>query len=135
SSSFHVSSLLYFAAMAWIGFRTLSRLAVLADFDTGPPDRVLTAVPTGGLALALIGGALLVGAPLFYALPRLRAPFAVAPFRLDEALSATLTADRVDLETFAAAKKSDRVVLQFTVEPSEELSRVLRLREAIFTDY
>jgi protein-glutamine gamma-glutamyltransferase len=135
SSSFHVSSLLYFAAMAWIGFRTLARLAVLADFDTAPPDRVLTAIPTGGLALAAIGGALFVGAPLFYALPRLRAPYAVAPFRLDDALATTLTADRVDLEAFSSAKRSDRVVLQMTVDPETELGRVLRLREAVFTDY
>jgi len=135
SSSFHVASLLYFAAMAWIGFRTLARLAVLADFDAAPPDRVLTSVPTGGLALAAIAGALLVGAPLFYALPRLRAPYAVAPFRIDDALSTTLTADRVDLEAFSSAKKSDRVVLQMTVDPETELDRMLRLREAVFTDY
>src|SRR5262249_20806078 len=65
SSATHVTSLLYFAAMAWLGFRALGRLAVLADFDDAPPNRVLTAVPTGGLtALALAGGAL--GAvPLF----------------------------------------------------------------------
>jgi transglutaminase-like putative cysteine protease len=135
SSSFHVSSLLYFAAMAWLGFRTLARLAVLADFDTAPPDRVLTAIPTGGLALAAIGGALFVGTPLFYALPRLRAPYAVAPFRLDDALSTTLTADRVDLEAFSSAKKSDRVVLQMTVDPESEVDQVLRLREAVFIDY
>ena len=135
SSSFHVSSLLYFGAMAWLGFRTLARLAVLADFDTAPPDRVLRAVPTGGLVVAAIAGALLIGAPLFYLLPRLRAPYAVAPFRLDEALSTTLTADRVDLEAFSAAKKSDGVVLQFEVDPETALERVLRLREAVFTDY
>jgi hypothetical protein len=135
SSSFHVASLLYFAVMAWLGFRTLARLAVLADFDAAPPDRVLTAVPTGGLALAAIGGALVVGAPLFYALPRLHAPYAVAPFRLDDALATALTADRVDLEAFSSAKKSDRVVLQMTVEPEGELERALRLREAVFTDY
>jgi hypothetical protein len=135
SSSFHVSSLFYFAAMAWLGFRTLARLAVLADFDTAPPDRALTAIPTGGLAFAAIGGALLVGAPLFYALPRLRAPYAVAPFRLDDALATTLTADRVDLEAFSSAKRSDRVVLQMNVDPESEVDRVLRLREAVFTDY
>jgi hypothetical protein len=135
SSSFHVSALLYFAAMGWLGFRVLSRLAVLADFDAAPPDRVLTAVPTGGLALAAIGGAVLIGAPLFYALPRLRAPYAVAPFRIDDALSTTLTADRVDLAAFASAKSSDRVVLRFDVEPMEDVDRVLRLREAVFTEY
>ena len=135
SSSFHASSLLYFGAMAWLGFRTLSRLAVLADFDTAPPDRVLTGIPTGGLALAAIGGAVLVGAPLFYALPRLRAPYAAAPFRIEEALSTALTADRVDLEGFSSAKKSDRVVLRFEVEPEQALDRVLRLREAVFTEY
>ena len=135
SSSFHVSSLLYFGAMAWIGFRTLSRLAVLADFDVAPPDRVLGSIPTGGLAAAAMAGALLVGGPLFYALPRLRAPYAVAPFRLDEALATTLAADRVDLEAFSSAKKSDRVVLRFELDPELELPRVLRLREAVFTDY
>lgn len=135
SSSFHVSSLLYFVAMAWLGFRTLSRLAVLADFDTAPPDRVLTAIPTGGLALAAIAGAVLVGGPLFYALPRLRAPYAVAPFRMEEAFATTLTADRVDLEAFSSAKKSDRVVLRFELAPDTELDRVLRLREAVFTEY
>lgn len=135
SSSFHVSSLLYFGAMAWIGFRTLSRLAVLADFDAAPPDRVLGSIPTGGLAAAAMAGALLIGGPLFYALPRLRAPYAVAPFRLDEALATTLAADRVDLEAFSSAKKSDRVVLRFELDPERELPRVLRLREAVFTDY
>lgn len=135
SSSFHVSSLLYFAAMAWIGFRTLSRLAVLADFDAAPPDRVMRSIPTGGLAAAAMAGALILGGPLFYALPRLRAPYAVAPFRLDEALSTTLTADRVDLEAFSSAKKSDRVVLRFELDPERELERVLRLREAVFTSY
>ncbi|MGH9398779.1 MAG: transglutaminaseTgpA domain-containing protein [Thermoanaerobaculia bacterium] len=135
SSSFHVSSLLYFGGMAWIGLRTLSRLAVLADFDTAPPDRVLSSIPTGGLAAAAMAGALLVGGPLFYVLPRLRAPYAVAPFRLDEAMATTLTADRVDLEAFSSAKKSDRVVLRYELDPERELERVLRLREAVFTQY
>lgn len=135
SSTFHVSSLVYFGAMAWIGLRTLSRLAVLADFDAAPPDRVLASIPTGGLAAAAMAGALVIGGPLFYVLPRLRAPYAVAPFRLDEALATTLTADRVDLEAFSSAKKSDRVVLRFELEPELELPRVLRLREAVFTDY
>ena len=44
SSSTHVASLVYCAAMGVLGFRTLARLAVLADFDEGPPARVLTAV-------------------------------------------------------------------------------------------
>jgi hypothetical protein len=135
SSSTHVASLAYFAAMAWIGFRTLGRLAVLADFDEPPPERVLRAVPTGGLtAIALVGGALLT-APLFFALPRLHNPFAVAPFRVDDAFSTALASDRVDLESFSAAKRSDRIILRLVAEPAPVREEELRLREAVFTDY
>jgi hypothetical protein len=135
SSSTHVTSLLYFVLIAVIGFRTLGRMAVLADFEDAPPDRVLTAVPTSGLAAAAIAGAIFVTVPLFYSLPRLRSPFAVAPFRVDDALATALAADRVDLESFGAAKKSDRVVLRLDARPERLLGRVLRLREAVFTDY
>jgi hypothetical protein len=135
SSSTHVASLVYFAAMAWIGFRTLGRLAVLADFDEAPPERVLRSVPTGGLtAVALAGGALLT-APLFFALPRLHTPFAAAPFRIDDAFSRALSPDRVDLESFSAAKRSDRVILRLTAAPVSPRGEALRLREAVFTEY
>lgn len=135
SSSTHVASLLYFAAMALLGFRALCRLAVLADFDDAPPERVLGSVPTGGVALGalLVAGALSV--PLFYALPRLHGPFAVARLRLGDALSTAVAADRVELESFASAKRSDRVILSMDVEPRRILARVLRLRQAVFTQY
>lgn len=135
STATHVSSLLYFAAVAWVAFRALGRLAVLADFDDAPPERVLSAVPTGGLtALALAGGAL--GAvPLFLLLPRLHGPFALAPFRLDDAVGKALASDRVDLDSFGAAKQSDRVILRLSSDPPLASAEVLRLREATFTDY
>jgi transglutaminase-like putative cysteine protease len=135
SSSTHYSSLLYFAAMALLGFRALCRLAVLADFEDAPPERVLRSIPTGGLAAAslVVAGALTV--PLFYSLPRLRSPFAVAPVRLEESLASVLTADRVELENFGAAKRSDRVILSMETDPGTLLPRVLRLREAVFTEY
>jgi transglutaminase-like putative cysteine protease len=135
SSSTHIASLLYFAAMAFLGFRCLARLAVLADFEDGPPLHVIRSVPTGGMAIAaiLIGGTLT--APLFYGLPRLRRPFAVAPFRVEDAFSSALTADRVDLASFGAAKRSDQVVLRMEVDPESAVPRVLRLREAVFTRY
>jgi transglutaminase-like putative cysteine protease len=135
SSSTHVSSLVYFAVMGWLGFRTLAKLAVLADFEDAPPSRVLSSVPTGGLATAVILTAALLSVPFFYALPRLRSPFATVPLRLDEALSSALTADRVELENFGAAKRSDRVVLTMQVDPVRLLPQALRLREAVFTDY
>ncbi|HYB52986.1 MAG TPA: transglutaminaseTgpA domain-containing protein, partial [Thermoanaerobaculia bacterium] len=135
SSATHVSSLLYFAAMGWIAFRTLTRMAVLADFDSAPPARVLTSVPTGGLAAVALLAAGIVSVPFFYALPRLRSPFATAPLRIEEALSSTLTADRVELENFGSAKRSDRVVLSMEVQPGALLNRALRLREAVFTEY
>ncbi len=135
SSSTHVSSVLYFAAAAWIGFRTLGLVAVLADFAEAPPDRVLTIVPTRGLtAVAVLGGALCT-APLFFALPRLHGPFALAPFRVEDALGKTLASDRVDLESFGAAKRSNRVILRLSSESQLAAEDSLRLREAVFTDY
>ena len=135
SSSTHVSSLLYFAVMAFLGFRALARLAVLADFDDAPPARVVRSIPTGGMAAAaVLIGAVLTG-PLFFTLPRMRRPFAVAPFRVEDAFSTALAADRVDLESFGAAKRSDQIVLRMDVEPQSALPRVLRLREAVFTEY
>ena len=135
SSSTHVSSALYFAAAAWIGFRTLGLLAVLADFDDAPPDRVLTAVPTRGLtAVAVLGGALCT-APLFFALPRLHGPFALTPFHAEDALGKALASDRVDLDSFGAAKRSDRVILRLSADRELAPEDSLRLREAVFTDY
>ena len=135
SSATHVTSILYFAAMAWVGFRTLGLLAVLADFDEAPPDRVLASIPTGGLTLAALAGGALCTAPLFFLLPRLHSPFAIAPFRLDDALGRALASDRVDLQSFGAAKQSDRVILRIESRPALEPADVLRLREAVFTDY
>jgi transglutaminase-like putative cysteine protease len=134
SSSTHVSSLLYFAAMALAAFQALARLAVLADFDDAPPDRVLRAIPTPAVSAAGIAGAAVLCVPLFYGLPRLKGPYAIAPFRLDDSFSTTLAADRVDLESFGAAKRSDRVVLRLTADPADA-NRVVRLREAVFTQY
>ncbi len=135
TSSTHVSSLLYFAAMAWIGLRTLGRMAVLADFDEAPPDRVLTAVPTRGLTVVAILGGAACAAPLFFALPRLHGPFALAPFRIEDAFGKALASDRVDLESFGAAKRSDRVILRLSSEPDLFVQDAMRLREAVFTDY
>jgi len=133
SSTTHVTSILYFVVMAFISFWALGRLAVLADFDEAPPDRVLRSVPTGGVATGVIVGAALLATPLFYALPRLHSPFVSAPSRIEDALSTALAADRVELTSFGAAKRSDRVVLRMRVDPERVLPRVLRLREAVFT--
>ena len=135
SSSTHVSSLVYFAAMAWLGFRTLGRLAVLADFSDAPPDRVLASVPTMGMSAVAIVGAAACTVPLFFALPRLHGPFAVAPVRLEDAFSQAQTSDRVDLESFGAAKRSDRVILRLAARPALPAGDSLRLREADFTRY
>lgn len=135
STATHVASVLYFVAVAWVAFRTLGLLAVLADFDDAPPDRVLRAVPTRGLtAVGLVAGAAL-SAPLFFLLPRLHSPFALAPFRIDDAFGKALASDRVDLQSFGAAKQSDRVILRVSSAPALAPAEALRLREAVFTDY
>jgi hypothetical protein len=135
SSSTHVSSLAYFVVMGWLAFRTLSRVAVLADFDQAPPERVLASVPTGGVSLAALAGGVVCAVPLFFALPRLHGPFVVAPFRVDDAFSKAMTADRVDLDSFGAAKRSDRVILRLSARPTLPAADGLRLREAVFTEY
>ena len=135
SSSTHVSSFVYFLAMSWLGFRALSRVAVLADFDEAPPERVLTSVPTTGLSLVAIAGGAVAAVPLFFALPRLHGPFVTAPIRVDDAFTKALSADRVDLESFGAAKRSDRVVLRMASTPDITRDAPLRLREAVFTEY
>ena len=118
SSSTHVSSLVYFAVMAWLGFRTLARLAVLADFDEAPPDRVLTSVADGGH----VGGRdrrRPRRAPSRCS-SRCRGSTARSPSRrcaLDDAFSQAQTSDRVDLDSFGAAKRSDRVILRLAARP------------------
>jgi transglutaminase-like putative cysteine protease len=134
STSTHVTSLLYFGVMALAAFQALARLAVLADFAEAPPPSVLRSVPTLAVSVAGIAAAGALSLPLFYGLPRLRGPYAIAPFRLDDSFATTLAADRVDLESFGAAKRSDRVVLRLTADPADA-TRVVRLREAVFTDY
>jgi hypothetical protein len=135
SSSTHVASLLYCAVMAALAFRTLSRLAVLADFEQSPPPRVLKAVPTVGLSAVAILGGLLLGTPLFFLLPRLHGPFAFSPVRLDDSSGTAVAADRVDLDSFGRSKLSDRVILRLSVEPPVAFPELLRLREAVFTKY
>ncbi len=110
-------------------------MAVLADFDVAPPERVLTSVPTAGISAVALCGGVLAAVPLFFALPRLHGPFVMAPFRIEDAFAKTLAADRVDLESFGAAKRSDRVVLRLTSRPDIARDAPLRLRESVFTDY
>jgi protein-glutamine gamma-glutamyltransferase len=135
SSSTHVSSMLYFAVMAWLAFRTLARLAVLSDFDEAPPERVLDSVPTHGLSAAAIAAGAACAVPLFFLLPRLHGPFAVARFHVDDALSQAMASDRVDLDAFSAAKRSDRVILRLSFTSPLPIEDELRLREAVFTEY
>jgi transglutaminase-like putative cysteine protease len=135
SSSTHVASLIYCAAMAALAFQTLSRLAVLADFEEGPPARVLRGVPTAGLSAAAILGGVLIGTPLFFFMPRLHGPFAFSPVRLDESAGTAVAADRVDLDSFGGSKLSDRVILRLSVDPPVAFPELLRLREAVFTRY
>jgi protein-glutamine gamma-glutamyltransferase len=135
SSSTHVSSIGYFVLMSWLAFRALARVAVLADFDEAPPERVLKSVPTSGLSFVAIAGGTLAAVPLFFALPRLHGPFVTAPMRVEDAFTKALSADRVDLESFGAAKRSDRVVLRVASKPDIARDAPLRLREAVFTEY
>jgi septal ring factor EnvC (AmiA/AmiB activator) len=134
STATHAASLLYLLLFSVVAFRALARLAVLADFGSAPPRRALRAVPTAGLSAASVAGIVLLAGPLFVALPRLRNPFATVPIPKDSDDSSFYTSDRVDLESFSAAKRSDRIVLRVTPIRGDLLNP-LRLRETTFNRY
>ena len=134
STSTHVVSLAFLAVLAAVGFRTLARLAVLADFDRAPPESALGRLPTWGVAAGSVAATALVSVPLFMAFPRLQSPFAVAPIPKMAADGSFFTSDRVDLESFSSTKHSDRILLRVQT-PDGELPDPLRLREATFNRY
>ncbi len=134
STSTHVLSLVFLAVLAVVGFRTLARLAVLADFDRAPPEGALGQVPTWGIASMSVVATSIVAVPLFMAFPRLQSPFAVAPIPKQAVDGSFFTSDRVDLETFSSTKHSDRILLRVGT-PEGELPDLLRLREATFNRY
>jgi murein hydrolase activator len=134
ATSVHVSVLAFFLALAWVAYRTLARLAVLADFDDGPPAAVYRRLPTAGIATVSIAAVAALAVPFFVLVPRLQTPFAQAPIPRDIDNPSFFTSDRVDLGAFAAAKRSDRIVL--TVTPIRGPIPVeLRLRETTFNRY
>ncbi|HET7453014.1 MAG TPA: DUF3488 domain-containing protein, partial [Thermoanaerobaculia bacterium] len=134
STSTHVVSLLFLGALAAVGFRTVARLAVLADFDRAPPEGALGRLPTWGVASACVVGTAILSVPLFMAFPRLQSPFAVAPIPKQAVDGSFFTSDRVDLESFSSTKHSDRILLRVQT-PDGELPDPLRLREATFNRY
>jgi len=134
STSTHVLSLAFLGVLAVVGFRTLARIAVLADFDRAPPEAALGRVPTWGIASASVLATSIVAVPLFMAFPRLQSPFAVAPIPKQAVDGSFFTSDRVDLETFSSTKRSDRILLRVQT-PEGDLPDPLRLREATFNRY
>ncbi|HET9793738.1 MAG TPA: DUF3488 and transglutaminase-like domain-containing protein, partial [Thermoanaerobaculia bacterium] len=134
STSTHVLSLVFLAILGVVGFRTLARISVLADFDRAPPAGALGRVPSWGIASASVAATAIVAVPLFMAFPRLQSPFAVAPFPKQSVDGSFFTSDRVDLETFSSTKHSDRILLRVQI-PEGELPDALRLREATFNRY
>ena len=134
STSTHVLSLVFLAILAAVAFRTLARLAVLADFDRAPPEGALGRLPTWGVASASLAATAVVAVPLFMAFPRLQSPFAVAPIPKQAVDGSFFTSDRVDLQSFSSTKHSDRILLRVQT-PDGELPDPLRLREATFNRY
>lgn len=134
STSTHVLSLVYVVALAAIGFATLAKLAVLADFDAPPPGGLLRRLPTPAVSAMSVAAMAFVAIPLFMAFPRLQSPFAIAPIPRQAADGAFFTSDRVDLESFSSSKHSDRILLRVRA-PEGDVPDALRLREATFNRY
>jgi septal ring factor EnvC (AmiA/AmiB activator) len=134
STSTNVASLLYLLLVAVLAFRVLARLAVLADFDAGPPGRVLFRIPTRLVSILSVAGAAALSVPLFLILPRLRNPFATVPIPKESDDSSLFTSDRVDLAAFSAEKRSAKIVLRVSPVRGDVVDP-LRLRETSFNRY
>jgi protein-glutamine gamma-glutamyltransferase len=134
SNSTHVTVLLYLVAVAWVGFRTLVRIAILADFDRAPPARSLRKLPTAGVTAFLIGATCLAAVPLFLLLPRLRSPFVRTSLAGSEMAVAAFNSNDVALDGFATAKRSDQIIMRLLI-PRLVNPEALRLREASYDRY
>ena len=134
STSTHVVSLLYLATVGVVAFRTLARLAVMADFDGAAPATALAGVPTAGVTLAAVAAVAVVSVPLFAAFPRLQSPFAVAAITRSPIDGSFFTSDRVDLQSFSSTKHSDRILFRVQA-PQGTVPDPLRLRETTFNRY
>jgi septal ring factor EnvC (AmiA/AmiB activator)/transglutaminase-like putative cysteine protease len=134
STSTHVVSLLYLGLLAFVAFRALARLAVLADFGTAPPAPGLRAVPSGMVSAISVAAIAVLAVPFFVALPRLQSPFASARVPSEAVETSFSTTDRVDLDGFSASKRSDRILMK-VLALRGGIPSPLRLREAAFNRY
>lgn len=133
SSSTHVVSLLYLAAFIFVAFGALARLSLLADFGQEIPPRCLRGFPSTGVAAVSAVSIAAAAIPLFLMLPRLRNPF-VHPLEFTGAAGIIESAGRVDLASFAAEKRSNRIILKITSHRGP-LPDPLRLRQTTFNHY
>ena len=110
---------LYFAAMAWLGFRTLAprgragRLRRGAA-GAGAHERCRRA---GLSAVAIVGGRAVRPRRSSSRCRACTGPSSSRPSAWRTRFAKALAADRVDLESFGAAKRSDRVVLRLSSRP------------------
>jgi protein-glutamine gamma-glutamyltransferase len=135
-TSVHPTILIYLVVMValflWLLIR-FSYFSVLGRFGHGRSD--LAQVPLKTFVACATLGVLVVAAPLFAALPRVRAPFLVAPgVGTGTIIHAAGFSDEVSLDDIGAIRENRQVVLRLRYDPQHPNQEV-RLKAATYELY
>ncbi|HEV8267972.1 MAG TPA: DUF3488 and transglutaminase-like domain-containing protein, partial [Thermoanaerobaculia bacterium] len=126
-----------FVTVAW---PILVRWALWRDLAAAPEewrrDAEAVRLPGARAVVASIAALLLVAVPFFFALPRLKTPFARGFTGPSQEIWTGFT-ESVDPDTFGMLKRSDKVFIRITAERvlNERDLATLRLRTLAFTRY
>jgi hypothetical protein len=139
ATSFHYSIGVFLLVFLLVGWPVLVRWSIWRDLSAAPDewrrDRDVRRLPGLKATAVSIGGTLLVAAPLFFLLPRLKTPFVRGTEQGKEI--STGFSETVDPDTYGTLKRSERVYLRISttqpIQPGNAES--LRLRALAFTRY
>jgi protein-glutamine gamma-glutamyltransferase len=137
STSFHYAILLYLVVYAAVAWPLLVRWGLWRDLATAPEewerDREAQRLPGKGPVAASLVASFLLAVPLFFVLPRLKAPF-VRGIEAGRDIT-TGFSDTVDPDLVGTLKRNERVFLRITTERpvTDESVAVLRMRMVALT--
>jgi protein-glutamine gamma-glutamyltransferase len=136
-TSVHPTIVLYLAAFLALTLVLLTRFAflhVLAGF--GREDPTLARIPLRGFLVLATSAALVLAAPLFLLLPRVRAPFIVGRGTGSGlTLEAAGFSDQVTLDSIGRIRTSSEVALRVIEPGPPDLDREMRLKAATYDLY
>jgi len=139
STSFHVSILLFVALFGAAAWPVLVRWSIFRDLAAAPEewerDPRAKELPGRGSLVASVAAALLLAAPFFVVLPRLRAPY-VRGLAAGQEITTGIS-DTVEPDLFGTLKRSDRVLARITAAGplTERDAGLLRLRTIAYSEW